>query len=91
MVKRIPKKREDKIQRRDLSPFYLVQGNTQKGYATNKQVELMQDWIKKENIPTGTNIKFLGQAEENTEAGQFAIAAFISILLMMGVILSTTV
>ena len=47
----------------------------------------MQDWIKKENIPTGTNIKFLGQAEENTEAGQFAIAAFISILLMMGVIL----
>ena len=87
VVKRIPKKREDKIQRRDLSPFYLVQGNTQKGYATNKQVELMQDWIKKENIPTGTNIKFLGQAEENTEAGQFAIAAFISILLMMGVIL----
>ena len=87
VVKRVPKKREDKIQRRDLSPFYLVQGNTQKGYATNKQVELMQDWIKKENIPTGTNIKFLGQAEENTEAGQFAIAAFISILLMMGVIL----
>ena len=87
VVKRVPIKREDKIQRRDLSPFYLVQGNTQKGYATNKQVELMQDWIKKENIPPGTNIKFLGQAEENTEAGQFAIAAFISILLMMGVIL----
>ena len=87
VVKRVPKKREDKIQRRDLSPFYLVQGNTQKGYATNKQVELMQDWIKEADIPTGTNIKFLGQAEENTEAGQFAIAAFISILLMMGVIL----
>lgn len=87
VVKRIPKKREDKIQRRDLSPFYVVQGNTQKGYATNKQVELMRNWIEETNIPSGTNIKFLGQAEENSEAGQFAIVAFISILLMMAVIL----
>jgi len=87
VVKRIPKKREDKIQRRDLSPFYVVQGNTQKGYATNKQVELMRNWIEETNIPSGTSIKFLGQAEENSEAGQFAIVAFISILLMMAVIL----
>jgi multidrug efflux pump len=88
VVKRLPNDREDKIARRDLMPFYLVQGNTKKGYATNKQVELLKNWIKEEaNIPAEIKIKFLGQAEENAEAGQFAIAAFISILLMMGVIL----
>ena len=65
VVKRVAKPRQDKIERRDLLPFYVVQGNTRKDYATNIQVEEMQKWFDEEaDLPAGTQIKFLGQAEE---------------------------
>ncbi len=88
VVKRVPRNRQDKIERRDLLPFYLIQGNTKKGYATNVQVREMQKWIEEEaNFPASVNVKFLGQAEENAEATKFGINAAIAILFMMGVVL----
>ena len=88
VVKRVAKPRQDKIERRDLSPFFVVKGNTRKGYATNKQVEELQDWLKEEaDIPPSVKVKFLGQAEENAAAAQFGINAAMGILFMMGVIL----
>jgi len=88
VVKRVAKPRQDKIERRDLQPFYVVQGNTQKGYATNVQVNELQDWFDEEAvIPAGVDIKFLGQAEENAEAAQFAVGAAAAIMFMMSVIL----
>jgi len=57
VVKRVAKPRQDKIERRDLQPFYVVQGNTQKGYATNVQVNELQDWFDEEAvIPAGVDI-----------------------------------
>ena len=88
VVKRVAKPRQDKIERRDLLPFYLVQGNTRKDYATNIQVEEMQKWFDEEaDLPAGTQIKFLGQAEENAAAAQFGKNAAMAIMFMMGVIL----
>jgi len=88
VVKRVPRPRQDKIERRDLSPFYVVQGNTKKGYATNVQVEEIQKWIEEEaGLPSSVNIKLLGQAEENAEAAQFGANAAMAILFMMGIIL----
>ena len=88
VVKRVPKPRQDRIERRDLLPFYVVQGNTRKGYATNIQVEEMQKWFDEEaELPPGTQIKFLGQAEENAAAAQFGKNAAMAIMFMMGVIL----
>ncbi len=88
VAENVPKPRNDIIARRDLSPFFIVQANTQKGYATNIQVNEVQDWIKSEaNFPESVKIKFLGQAEENAEAAQFAITAGLAILFMMSVIL----
>ena len=88
VVKRVAKPRQDKIERRDLSPFFVVKGNTRKGYATNKQVEELQDWLKDEaGIPPSVKVKFLGQAEENAAAARFGANAALAILFMMGVIL----
>jgi len=88
VVKRVAKPRQDKIERRDLLPFYVVKGNTRKGYATNKQVEELEDWFANEaNIPSDVKIKFLGQAEENAATAQFGKNAAMAILFMMGVIL----
>lgn len=88
VITRIAKPRQDQIERRDLLPFYVVQGNTQKGYATNIQVEELTRWFEEDaDLPPTVKWKFLGQQEENAEAGQFAIAAMLAILFMMSVIL----
>ncbi len=88
VVKRVAKPRQDKIDRRDLLPFFEVKANTRKGYATNKQVEELERWFEEEaNIPPSVKIKFLGQAEENAATAQFGKNAAMAILFMMGVIL----
>lgn len=88
VVKRVAKPRQDKIDRRDLLPFFEVKANTRKGYATNKQVEELERWFEEEaNIPSSVKIKFLGQAEENAATAQFGKNAAMAILFMMGVIL----
>ena len=88
VINRIPVQRQDKIDRRDLSPFFLVKANTAKGYATNVQTQELQDWLETEaNFPADVKYKVLGQAEENAAAGRFAAGAGLAILFMMSVIL----
>jgi len=88
VVERVARPRQDKIARRDLLPFYVVQANTQKDYATNVQVAELSDWLENEaNLPVGVKTKFLGQQEENDATAQFGKTAALSILFMMGVIL----
>ncbi len=88
VVKRVPVLRQDKIERRDLSPFFVVKGNTAKDFATNIQTEDLREWLDTEaDLPSGVKYKFLGQAEENAEAGRFARGAGLAILFMMSVIL----
>lgn len=88
VVKRVPVLRQDKIERRDLSPFFVVKANTAKDYATNIQVQELQEWLETEaNLPSGVKYKYLGQAEENAAASRFAAAAGLAIIFMMSVIL----
>lgn len=88
VVKRVAKPRLDKIESRNLLQNYVVKANTIKGYATNKQVEELEQWIAEDaQIPSDIEIKFLGQAEENAATAQFGKTAAMAILFMMGVIL----
>ncbi len=88
VITRIAKPRQDKIERRDLLPYYVVQANTHPDFATNIQIDKMNDWLENEaNLPSTTKVKFLGQQEENSEAVRFAIGACLAILFMMSVIL----
>ena len=85
---RIAKPRQDKIARRGLQPYYVVQGNTKKGYATNVQVEELSVWLAEEaDLPASVQTKFLGQQEENDDALAFFKVAGVAILFMMSVIL----
>ena len=85
---RIAKPRKDKIERRDLKPYYIVQGNTAKGYATNLQAEELAQWLAEEvDFPPSVQIRFLGQQEENADAIAFFKTAGVAIIFMMSVIL----
>jgi len=88
VVTREARPRQDKIERRDLLPFYVVSGNTAEDFATNIQVAELQDWLETEaDLPSSVKVKFLGQQEENASALAFFKAAGLAILFMMGVIL----
>ena len=96
MVKRVPKPRLDSIARRNQQRVYEVRANTRKAvnpdtgldYATNIIVADARKWMEEEaNLPDDVNYKFLGQDEENKDAGAFFMKAGISTLFMMGVIL----
>lgn len=88
VVTRVAKPRQDKIERRDLSPYYVVQANTHPDYATNVQIDKMNDWLENEaGLPSTVKVKYLGQQEENAAAASFAAGAGMAILFMMSVIL----
>jgi len=88
IVTRVAKSRQDQIERRDLLPYFVVLGNTEKGFATNIQVQELQTWLDTEaDIPSSVKVKFLGQQEENDSALAFFKAAGLAILFMMGIIL----
>lgn len=85
---RVAKPRQDKIERKDLLPYYIVQANTAKDYATQVQVAELTEWLETEaGFPSTVQTKFLGQQEENADALRFFQAAGLAILFMMGVIL----
>lgn len=88
VVTRNAKSRQDKIERRDQLPYFIVLANSQKGYATNVQVEAIKSWLDGDNaLPDDVQIKFLGQEEENAAAAAFFQVAGLAIMVMMGVIL----
>lgn len=88
VARRVAKPRQDKIERKDLLPYYIVQANTAKDYATQVQVAELTDWLEAEaGFSSSVQTKFLGQQEENADALKFFQAAGLAILFMMGVIL----
>jgi len=79
VVERNAKPRQDTIERRDQLLYYEVLGNSEKGFATNAQVQEMRAWLDEEaNLPDTVQVKFLGQEEENAAALDFFKAAGIA-------------
>lgn len=88
VIKRVPKNRLDSISRRAQKRYYEIKANTAIGYATNKQVSELKDWLSNENVlAPGVEFRFLGQAEENAAAAEFGMAAGAAVMFMMGIIL----
>ncbi len=85
---RVARPRQDKIERRDMSPYYIVQANTDEGFATQVLVAELNDWLENEaDLSASVQTKFLGQQEENEAALRFFKGAGIAIIFMMSVIL----
>ena len=88
VVRRVARPRQDTIKRRDQKIVYEIKANSEKGFATNVQVEELKSWLEApETLPKGVGFKFLGQEEENAATAQFFQGAGLAILFMMGVIL----
>lgn len=88
VVNRVPKSRLDSISRRSQKRFYEIKANSAEGVATNEQVNDLKKWLSAGDVlPEGVSYRFMGQAEENAAAAQFAVYASAAILFMMSVIL----
>jgi multidrug efflux pump len=78
-----------KIERVDGQRIISVYANTAPDFVTDKQVGEIGQWIKDQNFGPAVSVTFRGEAEEQAEAGQFLINAFIVALFMMAIILVT--
>ncbi len=87
VISRSAKPRQDAISRRNQMRVYEIKGNVREGVAINKIVDEVKAWIANADIDADVNYRFLGQDEENKEAGEFFMVAGIATLFMMGVIL----
>ena len=88
VITRSARPRQDKIDRRGQLRVYTVKANTMDGFATNKQVEELREWLEGDaNLPPNVSYTFLGQDEGNRAAIEFGQAAAIAILFMMSIIL----
>jgi len=85
VARRVAKPRQDKIERKDLLPYYIVQANTAKDYATQVQVAELTDWLEAEaDFSSSVQTKFLGQQEENADALKFlAFYSYVSMILSL--------
>ena len=78
-----------KIERVDGQRIISVYANTAPDFVTDKQVGQIGQWIEDQNFGPSISVTFRGEAEEQAEAGQFLINAFIVALFMMAIILVT--
>ncbi len=79
--------RQDAISRRNQMRVYEIKGNVREGLAINQIVDEVKTWIADAQVDPDVHYRFLGQDEENKEAGEFFAVAGIATLFMMGVIL----
>ena len=87
VVTRTAKPRQDAITRRNQTRVYEIKGNVRDGIAINQVVDAVKTWMANAGIDDDVKYKFLGQDEENKEAGEFFAVAGVATLFMMGIIL----
>lgn len=87
VVSRTAKPRQDAISRRNQMRVYEIKGNVREGLAINQIVDEVKTWIADAEVNPDVHYRFLGQDEENKEAGEFFAVAGIATLFMMGIIL----
>lgn len=90
-VQREPKPAVGTISRIDQHRVFTVKANVMDGVNINDKVVYMKQWIvdNADNIDPRVEINFTGEDEDQREAGQFLMKAFIIALFVMAMILVT--
>jgi multidrug efflux pump len=90
-VKRVPKPAVGKIDRVDQHRVFYVKANVKPGVNINEKVVGLKDWLanNRDKIDRRVVINFTGEDEDQREAQQFLMKAFVVALFMMAVILVT--
>ncbi len=90
-VKRVPKPAVGTINRVDQSRLFTVKANIKEGVNTNEKVVALKNWMAKnaDKFDPRVSIDFTGEDEDQQEAQQFLMKAFVIALFAMAVILVT--
>lgn len=90
-VNRVPKPAVGTISRADQHRIYTVKANINPGLNINDKVVSLKNWFEEnaDKIDPSVSITFKGEDEDQREAQQFLIKAFIVALFAMAVILVT--
>ncbi|MAZ76214.1 MAG: MFS transporter [Micavibrio sp.] len=90
-VNRVPKPAVGTINRADQHRIYTVKANTQPGMNINEKVVQLKSWLEEnaDELDPRVNITFKGEDEDQREAQEFLMKAFIVALFAMAVILVT--
>ncbi len=90
-VKRVPKAAVGTINRADQNRIFTVKANVKEGLNTNAKVVAMKEWMQSnaDKIDPRVKINFTGEDEDQKEAQDFLMKAFVIALFAMAVILVT--
>lgn len=90
-VKRVPKTAVGTINRADQHRIYNVKANVKEGVNINSKVVGLKDWLieNRDKIDPRVVINFTGEDEDQKEAQDFLMKAFVVALFAMAVILVT--
>ncbi len=82
-----PSQKISTIKRVDGKRVMTVKSNVQPNLLPSNQLNLLKEYMKQNPVKKEINVKFKGEEEDQKEAGSFIIMAFISAVLLMGLIL----
>ncbi len=90
-VERVPQPAVGTINRKDQHRIFTIKANLVEGVNTNDKVVAFKEWLteNREKIDPRVIIEFTGEDEDQREAQQFLIKAFVIALFAMAVILVT--
>lgn len=86
-VERVAKQKVGQIRRIDASRVVVIKANTAVGDETISVVAHLKQWLKTQNIPPTVRVEFSGNDEAQQQSTNFMKGAFITSLVLMGIIL----
>ncbi len=86
-VNKKPSNKIFSIGRKNASRILIIDANTKEGHKTADNIEKINLWLEKENIPLEAQIKLIGEAEDSEASLTFIISAFSLALLLMFIVL----
>lgn len=86
-VERVAKQKVGQIRRIDASRVVVIKANTAVGDETISAVAHLKQWLKTQNIPPTVRVEFSGNDEAQQQSTNFMKGAFITSLVLMGIIL----
>jgi multidrug efflux pump len=88
-VTRTPQQRTSLVRRTDGARSIVIKADVAEGVLANDKINQMQAFLDRADIPTGVNVAFTGENEDQKEAQQFLTKAFAVALFLMAIILVT--
>jgi multidrug efflux pump len=70
-------------------PAYRIEADAAPGYMVNEQIERLNQALERDQLPENVDFIFRGQSEDQAEAGNFLLVAFLISISLMFIILVT--